>query len=336
MKEQVHRIHWIDNAKGYGILLVIMGHLAVPAMMKKTMYSFHLPLFFLISGYVFNEKKYPFVTFLKRKIKTMVKPYFTLGLVLVLFTYLLMFLDGKSGLSDYFALFGKFLIQKRMWTLWFIASLFFLNLMFYPAKVHLTKRQLAFLTVVFPVLGLVYYRLGGNALPRNVDVCFMAFPFFYIGNLLKENGLLEKMASLPLHKKILLFILFVFLNLCTVYANLRFSGDTLEMFGSQYGIPLISYVSAFSGAFAVLCFSCMVDSAIVRYVGKNSLIYLALHQKIIIPVVHKILGFFSQDNSLVLLEGKYLMLLLFVVLTILLNTGIVVFIKNTRLRDFVY
>ena len=39
------RIGWIDIAKGYGILLVILGHLNV-GLLGKWIYTFHMPLFF--------------------------------------------------------------------------------------------------------------------------------------------------------------------------------------------------------------------------------------------------------------------------------------------------
>lgn len=60
------RTPWIDIAKGIGILLVVYGHVArgvvsaglpmdpgVFAAIDRAIYSFHMPLFFLLSGFVF-------------------------------------------------------------------------------------------------------------------------------------------------------------------------------------------------------------------------------------------------------------------------------------------
>ena len=52
------RINWIDQAKGIGILLVVIGHMNIPQDLSKIIFSFHMPLFFFISGYLYNEKKY--------------------------------------------------------------------------------------------------------------------------------------------------------------------------------------------------------------------------------------------------------------------------------------
>lgn len=49
------RIPSFDIMKGLAILLVIAGHIpGIPAWMKQWIYSFHIPLFFLLSGYFFK------------------------------------------------------------------------------------------------------------------------------------------------------------------------------------------------------------------------------------------------------------------------------------------
>jgi fucose 4-O-acetylase-like acetyltransferase len=44
---------WADIAKAIGILGVVLGHAGVPSI-AKYMYWFHMPFFFLISGYFFK------------------------------------------------------------------------------------------------------------------------------------------------------------------------------------------------------------------------------------------------------------------------------------------
>lgn len=50
-----NRIEWIDMAKGYGVILVILGHFGLEKL-GYWIYSFHMPLFFFLAGYVFKEK----------------------------------------------------------------------------------------------------------------------------------------------------------------------------------------------------------------------------------------------------------------------------------------
>ncbi|MBY6114341.1 acyltransferase [Mameliella alba] len=61
------RVHWLDRAKGAGIVLVVFGHAwlgaqaagLIPAdrlfsVVEKLIYNFHMPLFFLLSGVTFE------------------------------------------------------------------------------------------------------------------------------------------------------------------------------------------------------------------------------------------------------------------------------------------
>ncbi|MBR4734180.1 MAG: hypothetical protein IK081_15615 [Lachnospiraceae bacterium] len=46
------RIDYLDAAKGIAILAVIVGHFYAPGIIGRIIHSFHLPLFFIISGYI--------------------------------------------------------------------------------------------------------------------------------------------------------------------------------------------------------------------------------------------------------------------------------------------
>lgn len=61
MLEKKVRIAWIDNVKGIAILLVVLGHVIqfmyCPSNFDqnpvfRVIYSFHMPLFFILSGCV--------------------------------------------------------------------------------------------------------------------------------------------------------------------------------------------------------------------------------------------------------------------------------------------
>lgn len=62
MKElNVKRIEWIDVCKGLGIFLVFIGHTNVSQLSRTLydwIYSFHMPLFYMLSGLVFDKTKY--------------------------------------------------------------------------------------------------------------------------------------------------------------------------------------------------------------------------------------------------------------------------------------
>lgn len=52
------RKRWIDVARGIAILLVLIGHAGVAPKFNQYILSFHMPLFFFLSGMVFDNEKH--------------------------------------------------------------------------------------------------------------------------------------------------------------------------------------------------------------------------------------------------------------------------------------
>ena len=50
------RIEYLDIAKGLGIFCIVIGHNAVPQGIYDWIYSFHVPLFFIISDYFYRQR----------------------------------------------------------------------------------------------------------------------------------------------------------------------------------------------------------------------------------------------------------------------------------------
>lgn len=49
------RIEWVDLAKGIAILAVITGH-ETSGFIKFLIFSFHMPIFFILSGYTSRQR----------------------------------------------------------------------------------------------------------------------------------------------------------------------------------------------------------------------------------------------------------------------------------------
>lgn len=76
------RIEWVDSVKGIGMLLVIFGHF-MNSRIVDVIYIFHIPLFFIISGYLFNVN-HGYRTFFESKFRGMLLPYFSLGIPIII------------------------------------------------------------------------------------------------------------------------------------------------------------------------------------------------------------------------------------------------------------
>ena len=78
------RIAWIDAAKGLGIILIVLGHLAsveAPSAFYVYIYAFHVPLFFFISGLTLKPGGKPFGAMLADKARTLLVPYLCYALL---------------------------------------------------------------------------------------------------------------------------------------------------------------------------------------------------------------------------------------------------------------
>lgn len=291
------RIEWIDMAKGYGIILVILAHTGVNPRLNHWIYTFHLPLFFFLSGYVFNAGN-NFKDFVFKKLKTMVIPYFCFASLIIIFQIFDQNIS-LNNLSTYlFETLYSIIIQKRFWTLWFLTCLFFLDVIFYWA-VKFCKNELAIsiFAVASCCFGLLYYKYVGAVLFWNIDACFTALPFFAGGYIFKNNNkVLTDYIEKYKFNKVAIFIMLMFLNLFCGVASRRVSGDGLEMFLCSYGSPLLTYISAFSGIGCTIMISKLFTLKSITYIGKNSLSFFALHQMIVMPLTKRIFTFLKLTN----------------------------------------
>lgn len=51
------RIEYIDVFKGIGILLMVIGHIGYGNIVRTLIYGYHMPMFFFISGYLYDKSK---------------------------------------------------------------------------------------------------------------------------------------------------------------------------------------------------------------------------------------------------------------------------------------
>ncbi|MBC2606611.1 acyltransferase family protein [Pelagicoccus albus] len=72
------RTHWLDLLKAVGMLLVVYGHSgSTSPEVDQWIYSFHMPLFFLVSGYLFKDSALLMTTgsFIAKQLKNILIPY---------------------------------------------------------------------------------------------------------------------------------------------------------------------------------------------------------------------------------------------------------------------
>lgn len=84
------RMEWADIAKGI-VFFVIMGHMpSIPEEIKLWIFSFHMPLFFYLSGYFAKPENLTVKVFILKKAKQLLIPYLVYSGIIILSDYLIL------------------------------------------------------------------------------------------------------------------------------------------------------------------------------------------------------------------------------------------------------
>ncbi|SHI53388.1 acyltransferase family protein [Fibrobacter sp. UWP2] len=126
------RIEYIDTAKFLAMILIVFSHGAKEGNLIAFLFSFHLPVFFFLNGMTLKIGNQTFADFLVKKLKRYVLPMFGLGILCVLFDYLIRSLTN-THLTDHDILYGfsRIINQTRAYAIWFLTALFFVDLMLF-------------------------------------------------------------------------------------------------------------------------------------------------------------------------------------------------------------
>lgn len=145
--------YWVDSAKGIGVILVVVGHLLYNSdlpLLNKLIYSFHVPLFFILSGYV--QKEISGVNYLKRRARKLLVPFFLYTIIgLPIWGYLIIKHGGTivDVFTDAFYVNG--VISNN--PLWFLIVLFEISFIIFafdvPRRNLLTQLMIYILAVLF-------------------------------------------------------------------------------------------------------------------------------------------------------------------------------------------
>ncbi|CAN5371509.1 acyltransferase family protein [soil metagenome] len=127
------RVAWVDAAKGVGILLVIAGHVWWrPGPAHHLIYSFHMPLFFILSCYM--VKPQPGRLLLLKQVRSLLVPFAAFSLLLIAVDLVVEHARGQHPIFPGFGaglwaiLFRTESLRGPFTILWFIPCLFFARL----------------------------------------------------------------------------------------------------------------------------------------------------------------------------------------------------------------
>lgn len=281
------RITFIDVFRGGGILLMVMGHIGFGGMFDKFIHAFHMPMFFFVSGYFYHSKIMSINDYCIKKSKTLLIPYVTTGII-CLFVWLIL---NRNSMS-----LGPLLHLLSINTeglpiagaLWFLTAMFICNVLYAYLDNKITKR-LSFVVACIALLGnLLPGIMGGHRLPWAADTALVGIGLYHTARILKtyENKIPVKIFDL---KPIWLLMI----GICTSVSI--FVNGYINLRAGSYAIIPLFWVNAIAASLVGWSLSKYIDNSTgtilkllarwLRYVGKNSLVYLCWNQMIILLVM---------------------------------------------------
>jgi fucose 4-O-acetylase-like acetyltransferase len=126
------RLIQFDIAKAIAIILVVVGHYFPDnaphwyAQLRSWIYTFHMPLFMFLSGYIYLafKKQEPYGLFIQKKVHRLLVPYFAASAIIIsikLISQQYLFVENPVSYSSFLKIFFK---PEAGYFLWFIWSLF--------------------------------------------------------------------------------------------------------------------------------------------------------------------------------------------------------------------
>ena len=230
-----------------------------------------MPLFFLAAGWVYKEKTV--ITDIKRRIQTIVVPYFSFGLLVLLYWQVIERRFRDSDMSFIDSLFGLFSgcydnLDFNV-HLWFLPC-FFVTVVLFNILVNLGGRKTAY--IVSALMSLVYVVLPMPELPWGINRVFKYIGFYAVGVFLagRETKIVDRKIGVGVAAIVLLAVNF-FLSLHNLTTGIMW------------------FVAALIGVAAMILISQIInENRVLQYFGRISLIVLCIHgpvYRIVVKIV---------------------------------------------------
>ncbi len=312
------------------MLCIIAGHMGID-IVNKIVFTFHVPIFFLISGY-FISQELTFKEYAKKRVHGLVLPYLFTSLLLIIARIFIDVIKGDttsilphakmvfiqamygSGTNSNATLFGI----HQIGAIWFLLALLWALLL---VKYFINKRY-GWLWI-FCIATVSYITSQYCWLPWDIQAGGTASIFVFIGAYFRK-----------LNKKIVfknwLIILGSIVLILEVICNIRVS-----VVSNYYKYTLVSIAGAILISYVILWISKLLDKTkIIKkalcFLGANSIIILCFHLIELNNVPWWYLYNFLGDLPCILKYLLYLICYTYKLLFVIISTKIVLNIKWLR------
>lgn len=273
---KIERNPHIDLLKGIAIITVVIGHCwTLDSSVRNFIYSFHMPLFFCISGYLFSTKA-PFGKFVISKAKSVLKPYAFYYLCSYLCAVLIFktpmgILDGIKGLL----LGGNYCGKVLNSPLWYLPIFFIASVVFYLI-IKIRWRVARYILIIAGAVASVPFNrmllewFPDKATPFNIQALLPALFFMFAGHEFRNLDLAKIKSKLG-NRGVFALVLVM------LYFGMLMSRDNLDQIISLF-MTYEFYIYPLLIIPFIVFFACGTRNEYIEYIGAQSITILGFHR----------------------------------------------------------
>lgn len=293
MEKNITRYQWLDIAKGIAILLMVIGHTSIPDPINRFIFAFHMPLFFIASGYCTNWSKLTYADFVLHKCKTLLVPFVIYSAIVLIIGVSINQMDAMLIITQGWA--------SNCYPLWFVPILF-VGLLLAKAIMSIQNGKLRIIVWILMAL------IGSFLKYKLIYLPYTLSPAFYASFLLIAGTYAKSLQTYILNPKWwVLSICFVITAIISHFWKVNMSWNTIN--------PVVFItIGAFAGTYLIFGTSALIErfckkaQQVLVFFGKETYVLLAFSS--IIP---------SVLTTYVKVNGGGIYVITFLILIIIIN-----------------
>lgn len=280
------RIDFLDIAKGIAIIAIILGHLGSNTI-NRVVFTFHVPIFFIITGYFIN-KKYTIKEFIENKFKRLIIPYFVTSILIIIISiFSIKLFYGVNffnwiGAKQYLiaTIYGAgdnhvFLGYKirAIGAIWFLWASFWASILLRISLELKKEYRILFIAILF-VIG--YFSSKIIWLPLSIQAGFCATLFMYVGYLINTYFDKYKHIYIKYKKHIIIISLLIWIQFI-------YSFKSFWLVHCDIGRGIIDIIGSLCACYCIIIISKVIKTKtrftykIFEFLGRYSLLILCIH-----------------------------------------------------------
>lgn len=286
------RIKAIDTAKGLGILFIVLGHTVPDSFLRQVLYSFHIPLFFILSGFTYKNKKNKF-SFVVSKATRLLLPYAVFAIISILIFYvmaLVLPLQGEARIIPNILgmLYANSNSGYMTWNrpLWFLPCLFATTILvdIFESQLSTCKAETIRLyrcVFIFCSLAIGIFLnvfLRKCYLPLHLESAIFLASFYELGIMIADGGRSIDL-DCRIRDKIVQYCFLSFILICIGIVLSYVNGSTdirVHAFGKN---PIFLIMTSLVFCFSTMIFSIKLENKKwLQYIGTRSLAIMLMHK----------------------------------------------------------